>query len=52
MVGHAAKAGEPDDSKLYTLMSSRGLFRQMPPLATEKVDSAAVRNIRTWIEAL
>ena len=52
VVGHAVKRGNPDDSKLYKLVTSRGLFKQMPPLATEKVDSAAVANLRLWIEGL
>jgi hypothetical protein len=52
VVGHAVKPGEPDDSRLYDLVSSRGMFRQMPPLATEKVDANAVANIRVWIEGL
>lgn len=52
VVGHAVKPGAPDDSRLYELISSRGMFRQMPPLATEKVDSVAVANIRAWIEGL
>lgn len=52
VVGHAVKRGDPDDSKLYKLVSSRGMFRQMPPLATEKVDTAAVANLRAWIEGL
>ena len=52
VVGEAVTRGDPDDSKLYELVSSRGMFRQMPPLATEKVDSSAVANIRRWIEAL
>lgn len=52
VVGDAVKPGDPDGSKLYDLVSSRGMFRQMPPLATEQVDSNAVANIRTWIEEL
>jgi len=44
--------GDPDGSRLYELVSSRGMFRQMPPLATEKVDSTATANIRAWIEGL
>ncbi|HET7542263.1 MAG TPA: hypothetical protein VFK05_20485 [Polyangiaceae bacterium] len=51
-VGHSVKPGNPDDSKLYDLVSSRGMFKQMPPLATEKVDASAVANIRSWIEGL
>jgi hypothetical protein len=52
VVGDAVKPGDPDGSKLYKLVSSRGMFRQMPPLATETVDSSAARNIRVWIEGL
>ncbi len=52
VVGDTVKAGKPDDSRLFELINSRGMFRQMPPLATEKVDSAAVANIRLWIEGL
>lgn len=51
-VGSAVKPGDADGSKLYDLMNSRGMFRQMPPLATEKVDFAAVANVRAWIEGL
>jgi hypothetical protein len=52
VVGDAVKPGDPDGSRLYELLSSRGMFRQMPPLATEKVDSSATANIRAWIEGL
>ena len=52
VVGDAVKPGDPDGSRLYELVSSRGMFRQMPPLATEKVDSTATANIRAWIEGL
>ncbi len=52
VVGHAVTRGDPDDSKLVELVSSRGMFRQMPPLATQKVDSDAVANLRRWIEGL
>jgi hypothetical protein len=52
VVGDTVKRGDPGGSKLYDLVSSRGLFRQMPPLATEKVDTVAVADIRRWIEGL
>ena len=52
VVGHAVERGDPDGSRLYELVSSRGMFRQMPPLATEQVDSTAVANLRLWIEGL
>jgi len=51
-VGGVVKRGDPDGSKLYDLMSARGMFRQMPPLATEHVDGAALANVRQWIEGL
>jgi hypothetical protein len=44
--------GRPDDSPLIELVGKRGRFRQMPPLATEKVDTAAVALLRRWIEAM
>jgi hypothetical protein len=52
VVGDGAKPGDPDGSRLYELVSARGLFRQMPPLATERVDTVAVANLRAWIEGL
>jgi hypothetical protein len=52
VVGRAVKPRDPDGSRLYELVSSRGMFRQMPPLATDKVDSSATANIRAWIEGL
>jgi hypothetical protein len=52
VVGAAVESGDPEGSKLYELVSSRGMFRQMPPLATEKVDSAGLATLRAWIEAL
>lgn len=52
VVDHAVKRGDPEGSKLFDLVSSRGMFRQMPPLATEQVDAAAVANLRQWIEGL
>ncbi|NVB83775.1 MAG: hypothetical protein HOV81_35700 [Kofleriaceae bacterium] len=52
VVGSAVKPGEPGDSRVLSFMSRRGFGRQMPPLATNTVDSEAVANIRAWIEAL
>jgi hypothetical protein len=51
-VGEAVKPGDPDGSRLFELVSSRGMFRQMPPLATERVDAQGVAVLRRWIEAL
>ncbi len=44
--------GRPDDSRLLELMARRSRFKQMPPLASELVDSAAVTLLRRWIEAM
>jgi hypothetical protein len=44
--------GQPDSSQLIDLVSQRSRFRQMPPLATEVVDTAAVTLLRRWIEAM
>ena len=52
VVGSVVKPGDAEGSKLVELMSSRGMFRQMPPLASEKVDASGVATIREWIEAL
>ena len=52
VVSDAVKPRDPDGSRLYELVSSRGMFKQMPPLATEKVDWNATANLRAWIEAL
>lgn len=51
-VGSAVKPGNPGDSPVLELMNRRAFLRQMPPLATNKVDSEAVANIRAWIEGL
>lgn len=48
----AIEPGHPDDSKLIELTSERGRFRQMPPLATEKVDAAGIALLRRWIEEM
>jgi hypothetical protein len=52
VVGAAIEPGDPDGSDAVRLMSQRGFLRQMPPLATAKVDTAAVANLRIWIEGL
>jgi hypothetical protein len=45
-------AGRPNDSTVIDLVSQRGRFKQMPPLATEVVDNAAVALLRRWIEEM
>jgi hypothetical protein len=49
VVGRAITPGAPEKSKLLDLVSHRGFFRQMPPLATREVDTAAVDLLRRWI---
>ncbi len=48
-IGGDIEPGDPDDSRLIELVSERGFSQQMPPLATERVDAAAVELLRTWI---
>jgi uncharacterized repeat protein (TIGR03806 family) len=43
--------GDPDRSVLFLRASRRG-SGQMPPLATERLDDAAVDIVRRWIEGL
>jgi hypothetical protein len=52
VIGKAITPGNPDDSKVVDLISHRGFFRQMPPLATEEVDHAAVALVRRWIAGM
>jgi hypothetical protein len=51
-IGSAVKRGDPGGSRLIELVATRGFLRQMPPLATERVDDAAVVQLRLWIERL
>ncbi len=44
--------GDPDTSALFARIAERTMNVQMPPIATEKVDGAAVELIRAWIQAL
>jgi hypothetical protein len=44
--------GQPDASGIYVRMRARGDGRQMPPLATERVDEDGSALVRAWIEAL
>lgn len=44
--------GNPDDSRVLELTNRRSRFSQMPPLATEVVDTDAVALLRRWIEAM
>ncbi len=44
--------GQPDESRMIDLVGQRSRFRQMPPLASEVVDTAAVALLRRWIEEM
>ncbi|HTV19542.1 MAG TPA: hypothetical protein VMG12_12740 [Polyangiaceae bacterium] len=44
--------GEPDDSRLITLVSRRGWRLHMPPLGTHQIDGEGVRLLREWIASL
>lgn len=52
VVGEQIRRGDPDGSRVVDLMSGRGMFRQMPPLATEQVDTEGLATVRAWIKAL
>lgn len=51
-IGRVVNPGAPDKSRLIELMSRRGMFRQMPPLATETPDADAVEVLRTFVSGL
>ena len=51
-IGSAFEPGNAEGSKAIDLMSERGLFKQMPPLATEHMDIAALANLRVWVAGL
>lgn len=50
--GKPVQPGRPEDSRLLDLVGRRGPPIQMPPLATEVVDDAALAVLRQWIEEL
>jgi hypothetical protein len=52
---HIIEPGHPEKSELFLRISHRGpggIVSQMPPIATEFVDTAAVDKIRAWIVSL
>jgi hypothetical protein len=51
-MGSAVKAGHPGKSRLIELISDRGVFARMPPLATDDVDREALAVLRRWIEEM
>ncbi len=46
------KKGHPEASRMIELMGQRSRFKQMPPLATERVDTATLALLRRWIEEM
>jgi hypothetical protein len=44
--------GAPEQSALLARMNERGTADQMPPIATERVDSEGVAQVRAWIASL
>jgi hypothetical protein len=44
--------GDPDDSRVIDLVSRRGFLRQMPPLASERVDRDGLELLRTFVAGL
>lgn len=50
-VGKSLIPSEPDDSSLVTRCERRW-FRHMPPLGTERVDTAGVQLLRDWVASL
>jgi hypothetical protein len=44
-------AGDPTSSGLWARMNQRGSNLQMPPIATEFVDTSGVELLRTWIQS-
>jgi hypothetical protein len=50
--GACFEPGHPNSSRMMELVSQRSRFRQMPPLASEVVDTDAVALLRRWIEGM
>ena len=48
----ALSPDRPSRSRVLQAMKRRGLFGQMPPLASERVDQVGVDAVRSFIEAL
>jgi hypothetical protein len=51
-MGRVVRPGQPGKSRLIDLVSHRGFFKQMPPLASERIDDEAVALLRDWIATL
>lgn len=51
-IGDVIEPSRPQDSALIHVVSRRGALRGMPPLGSERVDEAAVAQLRAWITAM
>jgi hypothetical protein len=51
-IGSVIEPGRPDESRLIEMVSRRGFARQMPPLASERVDGSAVSLLERWIREM
>jgi hypothetical protein len=51
-IGEVIEPGHPDESRLIEMVSDRGFGRQMPPLASERVDGSALRLLERWIREM
>ena len=51
-IGEHVEPGKPGESQLLELVKQRSRFRQMPPIASEIVDTTAVALLRRWIEEM
>jgi hypothetical protein len=52
VVGDQIEPGDPGESELLERAGTRALFYRMPPLGSEKVDSASFQLLKRWIEAM
>ena len=52
VVGDQIEPGHPGDSELLERAGTRALFYRMPPLGSEKVDTASFQLLERWIDAM
>jgi hypothetical protein len=46
------RPGFPEESGVWRLMNTRTTGRQMPPIASEQLDSVGLALVSDWIETL
>ena len=49
---HSVAPGDPAASAIIHRMGQRGVAEQMPPLATEFIDTAGIEQETAWIQSL